>query len=146
MLDFPTAPLQHAGSMCSGGWVARLLLSPGEPRSPRPTPGRSGDAVAATGAALMVRTEYFSAVGGLDEAYGEGARTSTSVWRRDDSGLACGWSTPDPWCIWRTPPGSGARNREDRRSSPDAGTPSWDGDAVVNVLMLTIRMQQGYGV
>lgn len=70
VLDFPDGTLQHAGvDVFRAGELRGFCYHPGSGEAYVHTPGRSWDAVAATGAALMVRTEYFSAVGGLDEAY-----------------------------------------------------------------------------
>lgn len=70
VLDFPDGTLQHAGvDVFRAGDLRGFCYHPGSGQTYSHVPGRSWDAVATTGAAMMVRTELYGALGGLDEAY-----------------------------------------------------------------------------
>lgn len=70
VLDFPDGSAQHLGiDVFRAGELEGLCYHPGAGGPVTHEPGRVWEAIAATGAALMVPTEVFTAAGGFDERY-----------------------------------------------------------------------------
>ena len=69
VLDFPDGRLQHGGVDVVRSGPMRAASPPGARTRWVHEPGRSWQTVAATGAALMIRTNLWEKLGGLDEAY-----------------------------------------------------------------------------
>lgn len=70
VLDLPNGKLQHAGvDVVREGPYRGIPIHFGARAPWQHQEGRSWPAIAATGAALMIRTEIWQALGGLDEGY-----------------------------------------------------------------------------